>query len=481
MTQPNILIVMPDELRADALGYAGHPVYRTPHVDRLAREGVRFSHMYCTAPLCMPARASMISGLYPHNHHVQENAGSLPVEDESYARLLERAGYATAYVGKTHFGSDAPGRDFVGHEETVRRRGFEYVHQIPGPMALARTESHLSRRWAQLGLLERYREDYRRRAADPGAGAWPSPLPLAEFADCYVGARAEAWLRAYREDRPFLLVVGFGGPHPPFDAPEPYAGMYRPEDVPAPIPPGEPGDWLPDHVRQRLAAGHGQGRPGPAGAASGAAAGSALPDEANRIARERMANYGGKISLIDDQVGRLLAVLDERAWVDNTLVVFLSDHGEMGGDHGRYHKSVFFESAARIPFLMRWPAALPAGASRDGLVEQLDLFATVVDAAGAPPSKRAFARSLLPLARGDAGAAPRDAVFSELKREIMIRTPRHKYVVDALGRGVQLFDLDADPQERRNLVGHPDCGRVEHELRDRILRWLVSTQVVSAD
>jgi arylsulfatase len=463
MSQPNILIIMPDELRADALGYAGHPVYRTPHVDRLAREGVWLSHAYCTAPLCMPARASMISGLYPHNHHVQGNAGSLPVDDESYARLLKRAGYATAYVGKTHFGSDAPGRDFVSHEETVRRRGFGDVHQIPGPMALAKTESHLSRRWAQQGLLEIYREDYRRRAADPGAGAWPSPLPLEEFADCYVGARAEAWLRECRGDRPFLLVVGFGGPHPPFDAPEPYASMYRPEDVPAPIPPGEPGDWLPDYVRLR---------------------GSPIPDdpgEAQRIARERMANYGGKISLIDDQVGRLLAVLDERGWAENTLVIFLSDHGEMGGDHGRYHKSVFFESAARIPFLMRWPEGLPAGVRRDALVEQLDLFATVVGAAGAPPSKRAFARSLLPLARGDTGAVPRDAVFSELKREIMVRTRRHKYVVDALGRGFQLFDLAADPHERRNLVGHPDYRAVEHELRDRILRWLVSTQVVSAD
>ncbi len=131
----------------------------------------------------------------------------------------------------------------------------------------------------------------------------------------------------------------------------------------------------------------------------------------------------------------------------------------------------------------------------DALVEQLDLFATVVAAAGAPPSQRAFARSLLPLARGTgatgepgvpgahvgSGAPERDAVFSELKREIMVRTMRHKYVVDARGRGFQLFDLQEDPREQRNLVGHPDYVGVERDLRERILTWLVSTQVISTD
>jgi arylsulfatase A-like enzyme len=210
-------------LRADALGYAGHPVFRTPHIDRIATEGVWFRDAYCSAPLCMPARASMLTGTYPHNHHIQENAGSLPPDDESYALLLRAAGYATAYVGKTHFGSDAPGRDFhllpgesrasaqiagpgmfpradtsEAHEAQVQRRGFDYVHQVPGPMALTRTVNHLTRRWEELGLLERYREDYRRRAADPGAGAWASPLPAEEFADTYVGGQAEEWLRAYQ-------------------------------------------------------------------------------------------------------------------------------------------------------------------------------------------------------------------------------------------------------------------------------------------
>src|SRR6266542_5603272 len=222
MTRPNILIIMPDELRADALGCAGHPVYRTPHVNRLAREGVRFSGAYCTGPLCLPARASRISGTYPHNHGIQQNAGVMPADDETYAHLLQRVGYATAYVGKTHFGSDAPNGPrpltpsapasagaqlFIAMEEFAQRRGFDYVHQIPGPLALTKTDNHLTRRWAEKGLLEAYREDYRKRDADEGAGAWASPLPLEEYADVYVGDRAVEWLRGYQRPQPFLLVA----------------------------------------------------------------------------------------------------------------------------------------------------------------------------------------------------------------------------------------------------------------------------------
>jgi arylsulfatase A-like enzyme len=196
------------------------------------------------------------------------------------------------------------------------------------------------------------------------------------------------------------------------------------------------------------------------------------------VVRARMANYGGKITLIDEWIGRILHVLDDRGWAENTLVVFLSDHGEMGGDHARFNKSVFYESAARIPLVLRWPATIPAGQRVDALVEQIDLFATAVDAAGAPPSTRSFSRSLLPLTRGGSQdtASTRDAVFSELHREIMIRTARHKYVVDERGRGYLLYDLVEDPHEQRNLIGHPDVAEIERALRERLLTWLVSTQ-----
>lgn len=462
--RPNVLILMPDELRADALGYAGHPVFRTPHVDRLAQEGAVFTRAYCASPLCMPARASMISGLAPHNHHIQDNAGHLPAGDETYAQLLHRDGYRTAAIGKLHFWPDDAGRSLVEHEPYVHARGFADVHEIPGPASLTKTDSYLTRRWRDLDLLETYRADFRRRRQASQAGdaaAWASPLPAEEYADSYVGARAVEWLERYDGRAPFLLHVSFGGPHPPFDAPEPYASLYHPDTLPDPVPSSAPDAWLPSGVRDRMLAGR-----------------TALPAaEAARVARERMANYGGKIALIDEWIGRILRVLEASSLAEKTLVIFLSDHGELGGDHGRYNKSVFYEGAVRIPLVLRWPAAIPPGRRVDALVEQTDLFATVVAAAGLPPSRRSFTRSLLPLAAGAAAAGMREAVFAELKREIMVRSERYKYAVDADGSGLLLFDLENDPQERRNLVGHPDFATVERAHRERLLTWLVSTQI----
>ncbi|HEV2123968.1 MAG TPA: sulfatase-like hydrolase/transferase, partial [Chloroflexota bacterium] len=301
--RPNVLILMPDELRADSLGAVGHPVFRTPNVDRLAREGVLFANAYATSPLCMPARASMISGLYPHNHQIQENAGHLPVDDETYAQILQRAGYHTAYLGKIHYFPDDPGRNLIEHEAYVHARGFEDVHEVPGPASLTKTESYLTRRWRELGLLELYQEDFQRRRQDRGAAAWASPLPEAEFPDSYIGARAVDWLQAYDDPRPFCLVVGFAGPHPPFDAPEPYASMYDPAAVPNPIPVADLGPWVPNYVRERLQRGSHRHEP---------------PD----VAQARMANSGGKLALIDTWIGRILQVLDERGLADDTLVVF---------------------------------------------------------------------------------------------------------------------------------------------------------------
>lgn len=457
---------MPDELRADALGYAGHSVFRTPHIDRLAQAGAIFTRAYCASPLCMPARASMISGLWPHNHHIQDNAGHLPPDDETYAQLLQRAGYQTAAIGKLHFWPDDPGRSFVEHEPYVHARGFADVHEIPGPASLTKTDSYLSRRWRDLGLLDAYRADFRRRqqaSRAGGAAAWASPLPVEEYADSYVGARAVEWLERYDNVAPFLLHVSFGGPHPPFDAPEPYASMYDPATLPDPVPPSTPDAWLPGRVRDRMLAGR-----------------TSLPSaEASRVARERMASYGGKIALIDEWIGRILHTLDARGFTQQTLVIFLSDHGEMGGDHGRYNKSIFYEGAACIPLILRWPGSVPPGRRVDALVEQVDLFATVVAAAGAPPSGRSSARSLLPAASGAPlpEAMPRDAVFAELKREVMVCTERYKYAVDAHGRGYLLFDLTQDPHEQRNLIGHPVSATIEPDLRERLLTWLVSTQI----
>ena len=361
-------------------------------------------------PVHAGAGLDALRHLPPQPPHPGERRAPAGRTDESYALLLRAAGYATAYVGKTHFGSDRPGTaTSIGPR---RRRcapaGFDYVHQVPGPMALAGRENHLTRRWEELGLLERYREDYRRRAADPGAGAWASPLPAEEFArHLRRGPGPRPGCAPTREPRPFLLVVGFGGPHPPFDAPEPYASRYRPEDLPAPIPAGEPGDWLPEHVRrymERLSGGDRRGESTP-GRPSGGGGGAHLPaadgqlrgqDRPDRRPRGAPPGRPGRAGLDGEHPGDLpLRPRGDggrpRALPQVRLLRVLGAHPVRHALAGR--------GAGGGP----QPARRAAGSAAGGawiLVEQLDLFATVVDAGGAAPSRRAFARSLLPLARG---------------------------------------------------------------------------------
>jgi len=484
--RPHILILMTDQQRADCLGRgskprstrfgdlcAGHPLLRTPNMDRIAAEGVRFANAVTTSPLCMPARASFVSGLYCHNHGMWRNAGCLPADDETFFHHLQRAGYHTGYIGKSHFYVHRQGDHLRDHEDYMRARGIEYVHETTGPWATVNTRSYMTDRWEELGLYEAFREDYERRRGTPWA-SWPSPLPEAEFPDSYVGRKAVEFIAGADGDRPICLFVGFGGPHDPFDAPGRYAAMYDPRRCPQPISP-EP---IP------------AGLPGPAAAYVGAR--EQFVRGAEGLDPEKVAaaaaSYFGKITLIDYWVGGILEALAGRGWLEDTLVVLWSDHGEMLGDHGWFFKRVFYESSVRVPLLLRWPGQVPAGVVRPHLAQTIDVFDTLLEAAGCEPSQRSFGRSLLPAAREE-NAPLRDAAFSEVAmpggkgqkdRNVlttMVRTWRYKYAVDQAGQPLMLFDLAEDPLEQNNLAGDRRLAGVRAELDRQIYQWLLSTQV----
>ncbi|MFQ6131455.1 MAG: sulfatase [Armatimonadota bacterium] len=453
--RPHILIIMPDQQRADCLSCAGHRLLRTPNMDRLAHEGVRFSHAFTVSPLCMPARASFVSGLYPHNHGIWHNAGSLPPDDETFFHHLQRLGYYTAYVGKSHFYSHG-GRHLREYEDYMRARGLDYVHETTGPWATVRTDSYMTDHWAELGLLEAFRSDYEQRRAAGPCAVWPSPLPADEFLDSYIGRQAVEWTDGHDGDQPVCLFVGFGGPHEPWDAPGEYATMYDLAGIPAAIPASDPPPWATDKAARFLQA---------------RVAGMSEAD-----VRRLRANYYGKIGLLDHWVGEILAAFERRGWLGDALVVLWSDHGEMAGDHGRLHKSVFYESAVRVPLILRWPGRILAGRTSEALVENIDVFPTILEAVGAEPSKRCLGRSLWPVLLGEE-QEHRQAVFSEVDSITMVRTRSHKYAMDAEGDGFMLYDLTVDPEERTNLVGKADAADTETDLRDCVLRWLAGTQV----
>ncbi len=452
--RPNILILMPDQQRADCLSCAGHPQVRTPNMDRLCAEGVRFSRALTSSPLCMPARNSFITGHHVHRHGIWGNGGEPPVEHESLFRRLQGAGYTTAHIGKSHY--YAHGSTHADERiPWMRARGFDYVEEIAGPLASQEFPCRMSDEWESLGLWQKYRDDYRRRFEfGRHRAVWPSPLPVEEFADSYVGRRAVEYIDGVGADDPFCLFIGFGGPHEPWDAPGEYATMYDPADAPPPVDfePAEPGPWV-----------------------SEAAAGwqrVARPEDLTLadVARLR-ANYYGKISLIDEWFGRIVAACERRGFWDDLVVVYWSDHGDLTGDHGRVYKSRFYEGALRVPLAVRWPGQALAGATSEALATTVDLMPTILEAAGVEPPADGDGLSLAPQLR-DPAAPLRECALSEVHarphRNSMACTARWKYAAHEDGTGYMLYDLQEDPGERVNLIGHPDYATVEVEMRGRL-------------
>jgi len=454
---PPILILMCDQQRADAMSCAGTVPLKTPNMDRIAADGVRFPNACTVSPICMPARASFVSGIYPHNHGMWMNRGELPGDDETFFHHLQKAGYHVAYVGKSHF-YEHGGLHMREREEWMRRRGIDTVFETTGPWATCNTGSFVTDHWETKGLWKTFREDYeKRREAGSWASTWPSPLPADEFLDAHIGRKAVEVIESYQENKPLCLFVGFGGPHEPWDPPGRYAEMYDPADCPAGIPPEPLPDTLPRHARERLQKGR--------------------MDEIDEAqARKIQALYYGKLSLLDDWFGEILAAYGRKGWLDDALVVHWSDHGEMLGDHGRLHKSVFYQSSLGIVMTVRWPGHVEGGKVSDALVETIDVFPTLLEAVGAEPSHRCLGRSLWPCLRHPS-AEVREDVLSEIHDTTMIRTRRWKYACDAQGRGYMLFDLENDPNEQNNLIGTPGADAVEAEMRERLLRRLLATQV----
>jgi len=456
--RPNILIIMPDTHRADALGCV-NPTVKTPNLDRLAAAGTNFTHCCTVSPLCMPARASVVSGCYVHEHHMWANRGQLVENDETFFHHLQKAGYQTAHVGKSHYYSHG-GVNMHDWEPWMHARGIDYVHETTGPWATVKTDSYLTEYLAEHGLLETFREDYRKRVKDQFRSTWPSPVPAEHHPDSYVGAQSIEFLEKHTDGRPWCMFVGFGGPHDPWDAAGEYATLHDPADmlpaVPAEPVPGTLSDRAKEHLlRHRIE-----------------------NPTAEEVAKLR-AMYAGKVALIDHWIGEILDAVERRGETENTLVIFWSDHGDFTGDHARIHKVAFYEGALRVPLIVSWPGRYAEGATSDALVENIDVFPTILEAAGCEPSARSSARSLVPLATG-ATTEGRDVVLSEVAdvvgRTMMARTRAHKYAMDEFGEGYMLFDLANDPEEQTNAIGRPCKRDVEAGMRELLLREFAARQ-----
>ena len=449
MSRPNLLLVMCDQLRFDALGSTGGPG-ATPQIDALARDGATFTTCVAASPQCVPARIAFATGRYPHQSGVWQNQDiDLAPGTPTWMGALRSAGYRTALIGKSHL--HRHDGDLRDREPLMHAIGFDHVDEIPGPTACMTVGSHMTELWRREGWLDRYRADLQDRFERHPWIARPSVLPLALYADVYVGTRSARWLADLPAGSPWFLTVGFSGPHDPWDAPEPYASRYDPAAMPAPRPapvdaaPRPPGEFD-EHAaaqRRRLAL---------------------APHD---IAALR-ANYAGKVALIDDEVGRVVEAVRMRGELDRTVIVFTSDHGEMNGDAGLLYKSTFLDGAALVPLVVRAPGVRARSARIAAPVESFDIAATLADFGGAALPPRFRCRSLRPML-DDAGARTRDEALCEFKREVMMVEDRWKLALNVRGEPYQLFDRRGDPLEAVNLAGDPAHGEVAASLAMRIV------------
>lgn len=468
MGRPNIVIVMTDQQRWDTLGVYGNDRIGTPNLDRLAREGALFEQAFVPVPLCIPSRASLFTGQYPTSHGVTPNA-ALPswADTPNLAVSLHDAGYRTMLVGKNHlFEQDALPRCFdhvVAYDHAGRVSGGDSNEQA------VRASRH-----GRFG--ERFIEEEGRNVANE---------PTRRITNAAIDAVRDA-----REgEKPFFLWLSYPDPHPPYVVAEPYASMYHAQDLGEPA--TRPGELDDKPLRQRISQGLMR-------------APAYSPDELRRL-REI---YYGMISFIDDEVGRFTDVLDEMGIAEDTIVVFMSDHGDYLGDHGMVRKSpAMYDCLVRIPLFIRWPGHIEAMHVTDTLVESIDLAPTLLELAGIESLSRADGTSLKPLLDGrththksdvfglygsegtaytqaDVDAIDLDVLMTRPHpwmgevtmrgRMAMVRTLDWKLVHYRSGEG-ELYDLGADPHELVNRYEEREHADVRADLTQSLVNFLLDT------
>ena len=525
---------MVDQQHPRCFGYAGHPVVKTPHIDRLAREGVSFTRAYVANPLCMPSRASIFTGLTTRGHRARMNGIPLDPSIPTFVEGLRQAGYRTHAAGKLHFATSGTPKGVPLDAVDVRHfpeaselwksgrvtalplpyHGFQTVDFING---------HGHGSWGHyLHWLERERPDAYPLFRDRVPLEPPSPaytmfnrqsykwaLPEDAHPTHWIADRAIDFLDgAKSSEEPFFLFASFQEPHSPFAPPAPWCYRHAPED--APPPPRREGelDHLPPHFKQQYETTlTTQGSFGQLMAAT------------EPYARECAAHYFGLIELVDHHVGRILDAHHRNGLDENTLVLFTADHGEALGDHGMWGKGPYhFDGVIRVPLIARWightpreqPSTGAAGAqgvrgrgvvvAHDAVVSLLDLAPTILEATGAPlppwpgaatpavpeapnaPSALA-GRSLFPILRG-ASPASRDTValveededYLGLRLRTVV-TQRYRLTAYSGQPYGELFDLQEDPNEYENLWDDAGAAAVKQELLLRLLEKTMETEL----
>ncbi len=468
-TPPNIIFIITDQQRYDTIAALGAGHVDTPNIDRLVRDGVSFTHCYVPGASCVPSRASVFTGLYPHTNGVLKNGAAW---QRTWVEDLRQAGYHTVNIGKMHtVPYDAPA-------------GFDERYIVENK------DRYLDGRWyfdewdkalGNHGMVKPQRELYRKRE-DYGSslGAFEWELPAELHSDNFVAGMVKWWLQTKPVEKPLFLQIGFPGPHPPYDPTPALAHKYLARtDYPVPRPGAAELDGLPPPLQAK--------RSHDAQVDHDSILWSLDPSP-EQLHRMR-AHYLANVEMIDTQVGEILDALRARGLLDNAIVVFTTDHGDCLGDHGLSQKWSMYEEVVRVPLVVCAPGRFAGSRQVDALVQLHDLAPTVLEWAGAEPPWAMEACSLNPALQGEPFDG-RAHVYCEQAGDhnltgcefiTMVRA-RDLKLVHYKGESYgQLFDLAEDPGEHVNRWDDPRYAQRKSALLDVLRDWLIESNYRTRD
>ncbi len=501
-THPNILLITSDQQHWATLG-SQNPKIHTPALDRIAKEGMTFNRAYCPNPTCTPTRASIITGMYPSQHGAYTLGTKLPEDSPTLGAELHKLGYATSLVGKAHFQPlrSEPGTESLECQPILR--DLDYWRQFNKGRTpwygfdhceLARMhgdESHVGQHyalWMEEKGLTNWREYFQPLGdekspfappATPGPGyGWRKDmhwkLPDELHYTTWTGERTIAQIeKAHAEGRPFFCWSSYHDPHPPYCVPEPWASMYKPEDMEiGEFVEGEFDDMPLPHKLTR------EDKPdfAPFNEDGKGNHGYHTHKMDEKTLRECLAIYYGMISFMDHWIGKTLDKLDELGIADNTIVVFTTDHGHFVGQHGLVAKGPFhYEDVIKLPFVLRWPGHTPTGKESDAIQSLVDLAPTFMRAAGLDIPLWMQGIDQLPCWTGEADACRDHAIVENHHNATAVHlrtlvTDRYKLTLYRGRDWGELFDLQNDPNELKNRFNDPSYADVKNELMFKMVQ-----------
>lgn len=447
--RPNLLFIIADQLRADFVGCYGAPYVNTPHIDALAAEGIRYERAYSTSPICVPARASLLTGMNSVRNGVLDNSVWLRPDlaacgVRTWPEMLNEAGYLTAGIGKMHF---YPWDSNHGLQYRVIAEDKRWIHIRDDYYHLLR--AHGERKYhgnEHEGYLE-------------NKGAIVNRLPWELSVDHFVGDEAIRFLETYSGDGPFAAMVSFPGPHCPYDPNQEYLAQVDPSQMPPAIPavPGDADELLRNSVESNS-------RPW-----NGVEYSTFTPAQKQKV----RAHYAASTNQIDVEIGRIVATLKEQGLWEKTVIIFTSDHGDYLGDHGFIGKGIYYEAAVHVPLIVRVPG-LQAGIY-EGLVELTDITATLLAFGESKPPQPMDSR---PLPAIGLATEPRSTIFGFVSNGWMAYDGRWKLCKYSTGEQ-HLFDRVSDPDEQINRIHDPAASAELRRLDIALTRELMRSAALS--